>query len=143
MYFHCTYFAVWSFCSLHTAEPKADLQILNCLGGNSETLVQSTHHTTQTTPNHTQYPFLSNCSRVNVHLQVYYMPIYEDDGMFSLCSVIFVNISPNVRSVQETFVFTQICHKGLSACKEWCALCMCCLLCLMHVYQHRYVLWVL
>ena len=63
------------------------------------------------------------------------MPIYEDDGTFSLCSVIFVNISPNVSSVQKTLCSLRFAvDTGSSACKEWCAMCMCCLLCLMHAY---------
>ena len=55
------------------------------------------------------------------------MPIYEDDGTFSLCSVIFVNISPNVSSVQKTLCSlrfaTQVRQHAKNGVQCVCAAC--------------------
>ena len=126
MYMYC---AVWAFCSLRTTEPKADLQIQKCL-------IKREH------------PITSNIPASPIVLMYMYASTglsHGNDDVFFCCSLIFLSTYTCISQVvcAGNLVFTQICHTGLSACKEWCALCMCCLLCLMYVYQHRYVLWVL
>ena len=62
---------------------KLTYLLQNCLGGNSKTCVQSTHHTTQTTPNHLQYPLPSQWFLVCAYI-VYCMSLYGNDSTLVL-----------------------------------------------------------
>ena len=130
-----TYFAVrlhtfWSTV-LPIQEPHIPYQnskltylLQNWLGENSNTWVQSTHHTFQTTPNHFQFPFPSPMFSLCMHpLVCAVCPYIVLMHMFGLCSLIFVNISTNMSSVQETLCSLRFATNLVTV--QWVWECIC------------------